>query len=66
MSDVRERRVKSKIVPSGRVLELDDQSWAELMTAVSIAFETCEKNDLPTEQVRAARLRKMRSELSRG
>lgn len=49
MSDARERRVKSKIVPGGWVLELDDQSWAELMTAVSIAIETCEKNDLPTE-----------------
>jgi hypothetical protein len=58
--------VKSKIVPGGWVLELDDQSWAELMTAVSIAIETCERNDLPTERVRAARLRKMCSELSRG
>lgn len=60
-SEQKPRRIKARIVPDGWAIEIDDQSWAEMMTALSIAIETCQRDG---DQDRANSLRKLRSALS--
>jgi hypothetical protein len=62
MSTQKPLRVVSRKIPACWLLELDTASWAELMTAVSIAIDATSKD----EPDRAARLRTLRSQISKG
>lgn len=55
------RRVKSRRTLNGWILELDSQSWADVMSALSIAIDATSKDDSD----RAATFRTLRSALSR-
>ncbi len=47
-------------------LQLDNETWAELMTGLSIAIDVCDGRSATTvERDRAARLRALRSALSK-
>lgn len=56
------RRVKARTLPDGWSIEMDHQTWAEIMTAISIAIDTCERGD---DLDRAKNLRALRNTLIR-
>ncbi len=60
------RCVQVRRTKKGHNIHLDPASWADLMGALSIAIEVIERSGLPAERERAARLRALRSELSKG
>lgn len=59
MINEQKQRVKTRRTPAGFIIEIDPASWAEMMTALSIAIDATRN-----EPERAASLRKLRTALS--
>lgn len=58
-------RVPSRKKPGGWQIDLGDASWADMMTALALAIDVCDRDGLPAAQERAARFRALRTSRSK-
>lgn len=56
--------VRARRTRDGWHIELDNAAWVQLLSALAIAIDTCELSKTPTEDARAAALKKLQTALS--